>query len=62
MSDTRKTQIKGMNLFKAELLHELEEDNKKTDITAKIGKKLKINDTIAKYVERNYARAIAKVK
>jgi hypothetical protein len=62
MNATTKSQIKGMDLFKAELLHELEEDNKKTDITAKIGKKLKINDTIAKYVERNYTKAIAKVK
>ena len=54
--------IEGIDMFKAELLHELEEDNKKTDIAAKIGKKLKMNESIEKFVERNYIRAIAKVK
>jgi len=58
----KQAKLEGMDLFKKELLQELEEDNKKNDITAKIGKKLKINETIEKYVERNYIRAIAKVR
>lgn len=58
----KQAKLEGMDMFKAELLHELEEDNKKNDITAKIGRKLKINETIENYVERNYVKAIAKVK